>query len=198
MTTPAIPTIKRSGSRFYVHPISAEKVPSVTSVCGMLPKKALQYWRGKLVAETAIEDFGVVADLISRGNPTAAIDHLKRAPDRSSGKAAKMGTDVHELCEHLNRGEKLGRVHPDLVGFIEQYDKFLSAFQPRFIEVESTAWSETHSYAGTMDWIAEIGGEVVIGDLKTGASGIWPEIALQLEAYSRADYLIDPDRKSVV
>ena len=193
MTEPAIPTIKRSGSRFYVHPTSQEKVPSVTSVNGMLPKKALQYWRGKLVAETAVDDLSVVGALVSTGNPSAAVDHLKRAPDRSSGKAAKTGTDVHELCERLNRGEDVGRVHPDLAGFIDQYGKFLDAFQPRFIEVEATAWSETHSYAGTLDWIAEIDGEVVIGDLKTGASGIWPEVSLQLEAYARADYLIDPD-----
>jgi len=84
MTQPEVKTIKRDGSRFYVDPVSGAKVPSVTSIVGCLPKRALQFWRGKMVAECAVEDFGVVADFVSKGNPTAAIDHLKRAPDRSS------------------------------------------------------------------------------------------------------------------
>mgnify|MGYP004401906807 FL=1 len=184
-------SIKRSGSRWYVDPVSQEKVPSVTSICGMLPKKALQYWRSKKVAESAVEDFGVVADLIARGNPTAAIDHLKRAPDRFSGEAASIGTDVHDLCERLSTDQDIGAVHPDLKGFVDSYRQFIVDFEPGFLEVEATAWSEEFGYAGTLDWIAVIDAEVVIGDIKTGASGAWPDVALQLQAYARADYLLD-------
>ena len=108
MTQPEVKTIKRDGSRFYVDPISGAKVPSVTSIVGCLPKRPLMYWRGKMVAEAAVEDFGVVADFISKGNPSAAIDHLKRAPDRSSGVAAKTGSDVHNLCERINRHDLHG------------------------------------------------------------------------------------------
>ena len=191
MTTPSVPTIKRSGSRFYVDPVTGAKVPSVTSVVGCLPKKALQYWRGKTVAQAAVDDLGVVVDFVTKGNPTAAVDHLKRAPDRSSGVAAKMGSDVHDLCERINRGEDIGNVHADLAGFIEQYRRFIVDFEPGFLEVEATAWSETHGYAGTLDFIALIDDETVIVDIKTGASGVWPDVALQLQAYARADYLID-------
>ena len=144
-----------------------------------------------MVAECAVEDFGVVADFVSKGNPSAAIDHLKRAPDRSSGKAAKTGTDVHGLWEQISRGEDPGRVHPDLQGFVDQYHRFIADFAPGFLEVEATAWSETHGYAGTLDFIAIIDGEAVICDIKTGKSGAWPDVALQLCAYARADFLID-------
>ena len=144
-----------------------------------------------MVAACAIEDFGVVADFISKGNPSAAIDHLKRAPDRSSGVAAKTGTDVHNLCEQIAKGEDVGRVHPDLQAFIDQYRRFIVDFEPGFLEVEATAWSETHGYAGTLDFIAMVGDEVVITDIKTGKSGAWPDVALQLSAYANADYLID-------
>jgi len=68
MTTPEVKTIKRDGSRFYVDPVSGEKVPSVTSIVGCLPKRALQFWRGKMVAECAVEDFGVLADFVSKGD----------------------------------------------------------------------------------------------------------------------------------
>ena len=50
MTTPEVKTIKRDGSRFYVDPVSGVKVPSVTSIVGNLPKRALQFWRGKMVS----------------------------------------------------------------------------------------------------------------------------------------------------
>ena len=182
MTKPEVPTIKRGGSRFYVDPVTGDKVPSVTSIVGCLPKRALQFWRGKMVAECAVEDFGVVADFVSKGNPSAAIDHLKRAPDRSSGVAAKTGSDVHNLCERIAKGEDVGRVHPDLQGFVDQCRRFIVDFEPGFLEVEATAWSETHAYAGTLDFIAMVGDEVVITDIKTGKSGAWPDVALQLSA----------------
>ena len=191
MTTPEVKTIKRDGSRFYVDPVSGAKVPSVTSIVGCLPKRALQFWRGKMVAECAVEDFGVVADFVSKGNPSAAIDHLKRAPDRSSGKAAQTGTDVHNLCERINRGEDIGRVHPDLQGFIDHFRQFIVDFEPGFLEIEATCWSDTHAYAGTLDFIAMIDDEAVICDIKTGKSGAWPDVALQLSAYANADFIID-------
>ena len=191
MTQPEVPTIKRGGSRFYVDPVTGDKVPSVTSIVGCLPKRALQFWRGKTVAECAVDDFGVVADFISKGNPSAAVDHLKRAPDRSSGQAAKTGSDVHNLCEQIAKGEDIGRVHPDLQGFVDQYVRFIHDFEPGFLEVEATAWSETYGYAGTLDFIAMVGDEAVIIDIKTGKSGAWPDVALQLSAYANADYLID-------
>ena len=191
MTTPEVQTIKSNGSRFYVDPVRVAKVPSVTSIEGYLPRRALQFWRGKMVAECAVEDFGVVADFVSKGNPSAAIDHLKRAPDRSSGVAAKTGTDVHNLCEQIAKGEDVGRVHPDLQGFIDQYRRFIVDFEPGFLEIEATAWSETYGYAGTLDFIAMVGGEAVITDIKTGKSGAWPDVALQLSAYANADFIID-------
>ena len=101
----------------------------MTSIVGCLPKRALQFWRGKTVAECAVDDFGVVADFISKGNPSAAVDHLKRAPDRSSGQAAKTGSDVHNLCERIAKGEDVGRVHPDLQGFVDQYVKFIHDYR---------------------------------------------------------------------
>ena len=191
MSTPEVKTIKRDGSRFYVDPVSGEKVPSVTSIVGCLPKRPLAFWRGKMVAECAVEDLGVVVDFVTKGNPSAAIDHLKRAPDRSSGVAAKTGTDVHNLCERINRGEDVGRVHPALQAFIATYRRFIIDFEPGFLEIEATCWSDTYGYAGTLDFISMIGDEAVIVDIKTGKSGAWPEVALQLAAYANADFIID-------
>ena len=192
MTNPAVRTFSKSGSRFYADDLTGTTLPSVTSITGCLPKKALQFWSAKMVAECAVTEFGTLAQMVSTGNPSGAIDYLKRAPGRSSGAAAQTGSDVHELCERIGRGED-PRVHPDLVGFTETYKKFISDFDVGFLEVEATAWSDTHNYAGTLDAIILIEDESVLIDVTTAASGIWPDVALQLCAYARADCLLAPN-----
>jgi hypothetical protein len=193
VTKPAVPTLQRQGSRFYVHPARQTKAPSVTSIVGCLPKPALKWWAGKVVAQCAVDDISMILDLLLKGNEQAAVDHLKRAPGRSSGVAAQTGTDVHGLIEDLNKGKDIGRVHPLLEPYIDTYRQFLDDFKPEVLEAECTVWSDEHTYAGTLDAIYKIDNEVVLVDAKTGASGIWPDAALQAVAYARADFILDPD-----
>ena len=192
MTSPEIKTIKRSSSRWYVDPRNGEKVIGVTSVLRMLPKPFLQYWASKVVAETAVDNLGTVMNLVTADNRAGAIDFLKRSPGRSSGAAADTGTVIHGLVERLNRGEDIGPVHPDYEPWIDNYRRFLDDWQPTFVEVEATAWSNTFGYAGTLDAICTIEGDTVLVDLKTGR-GVYEATALQLSAYAHADYLLSPD-----
>ena len=194
MTEPQVKTIKRKGSRFYVHPSSNEKFIGVTSVIRMLPKPFLQYWAAKMVAESAVENIGAVMNLISSGDKSAAVDMLKRAPTRSSGAAADTGTQLHAIAEQLNKGEDVGLVHPDLSPSVDQYKKFLDDWQPEFLEAEATAFNYDDKWAGTLDGICKIGGESIIFDLKTG-KGVYDEVSLQLTAYANATCLVDPDGK---
>jgi hypothetical protein len=202
VTTPKINTIKRGGSRLYVHPETADKVPGVTSVLNMLPKEFLKFWAAKVVAETAVENLGSIVGL-AMGDPQGAVDYLKRAPMRNTGAAADMGTTVHDMYERLAKGEDVGRVTPDLKPYLAIYRDFEEKFQPEFLHIEDTFWSETHGYAGSADWIGNITdpdtGERVtaIGDWKTTRSGVHEETSLQLTAYSRADYIISPDGSKV-
>jgi len=190
MTSPAN-SIKRAGSRFYVDPITGDKLPSVTSIQNALSKPALQFWAAKMVAQCAVEEFGAVSQMIIGGNPDNAIDYLKRAPGRSSGKAAGLGTEIHDLADRIGKGEVLERVHPDHQGFVDQLHKFIKDFDVSFLESEATVWSDTHGFAGTLDAIVLIDGEAIILDYKTGASGIWPDVGIQLNAYANADEILD-------
>lgn len=198
MTSPKINTIKRGGSRLYVHPESAEKVPGVTSILNMLPKGFLKYWAAKVVAETAVESLGEVVS-ISMRDRGAAIDFLKRAPDRFTNNSADAGTAVHDLYERLAKGEEIGRVHPDLLPYVGIYKGFEKTYKPEYLYLEETVWSETHGYAGSFDFIAKITDPdtsdrmTVVGDWKTTRSGVHAEVALQETAYSRADYIVLPD-----
>ena len=193
MTTPKVATQTKGGSRFYMDEATGERQPGVTSILNMLAKPGLRYWFAKTVAEEAVENFSTVLDLVGKQRHDAAIDFLKRAPGRQSGKAAETGTVVHGLVEQLNRGEDLGPIHPDYEPFITRYRKFLDDFQPEFLEVEATLWNSTVGYAGTADAIARISNEVVVLDLKTGKSGIYPETGLQLCAYANAEFVMEPN-----
>lgn len=198
MTNPKINTIKRGGSRLYVHPESADKVPGVTSVLNMLPKGFLKFWASKSVAEYAVNNIGAVVTL-AMNDKSAAVDLLKRAPDRDTAQAAEAGTDVHDLFERLARGEDVGRVREELKPYVGIFKGFEKQYAPEFLFLEDTVWSETHGYAGSFDFIAKVTDPdtsdrmTVIGDWKTTRSGVHAEVALQETAYKNADYIIQPD-----
>lgn len=197
MTTPKVNTISRGGSRFYVHPEDGTlKVPGVTSILGMLPKPFLKPWAAKVVAETAVESIGEVVGIAMR-DKQAAIDMLKRAPDRQTKSAADVGTEAHDLFEAIAKGEPPRRVHPELQPFVDHFNAFLDEFQPEFTFMEETVWSDKHEYAGSFDAFATIDGDRVWVDYKTTRSGVHEEVALQLAAYRHADYIIRPDGSRV-
>lgn len=188
----ALKTLERSGSRFYVEPTTKEKVPSVTSVVGMLPKPFLTFWASKVTAELAVSNVGELVGLAMK-DKGGAVDWLKRAPQRFTKEAAGVGTEVHEYYERLARGEKLGRVHPEISPFVDHINAFHDKYQPEYLFIEDAVWSDTHKFAGSFDAIAIIDGEIVIIDAKTTRSGVHEEVALQLSAYSHADRIIGQD-----
>jgi hypothetical protein len=197
VTMPKVNTIKRGGSRFYVNPDDgAVKYPGVTSILGMLPKDFLRYWGQKLVAEAAVEELGTVVQMTLR-DPQAAIDHLKKAPDRFTRKAADTGTAAHDLFERMAKGENVGRVHPDLEPFVRHFDEFLTVVKPDMHFMEETVWSDEHQYAGSFDGFGEIDGKRLWLDWKTTRSGIHEEVALQLSAYGNAESIIRNDGSRV-
>ena len=199
MTTPKINTIKRGGARLYVHPTTGQKAVGVTSVLNNLPKPFLQYWRAKVVAEFAVDNAGTLTQMLLDGaaegrDPLlarkATVDWLKNAPQRDTGKAAETGTNVHDICEALARGETVRRVHPEYQPYVDRYKAFLDEYQPEFLFIEDTIWNEEHGYAGLFDAIAKLDGRTVVLDLKTTRSGVHAEVALQLAAYARGDYIL--------
>lgn len=194
MTTPKISTYHRGGSRFYIHPTTGDKVPGVTSVLGMLPKPFLKAWAAKEVAQTAVAmaQTGELFPMVTR-DPDGAVDYLKRSPDRNTRAAADTGTAAHGIFEALALGHSLGPITPDLEPFARQYADFLDVVQPEILSVEETVWSEKHAYAGSYDAFGMIQGHACWIDNKTTRSGVHAETALQLSAYSRADYVLDGD-----
>lgn len=203
MTTPKVNTIHRAGSRFYVRPATGAKAPGVTSVIGMLPKGFLKFWAAKAVATSAVDMLPELVGMAVKGQQAAAIDMLKRAPDRDVNQAAENGTAAHDAFEILANGQPLGRIAPAIRVYADHFAEFLDSVQPTILHTEQTVWSETHDYAGSFDGFGLIPGNF-LGledptpvptwlDWKTTRSGVHEEVALQLAAYGNADYIVSAD-----
>lgn len=107
------------------------------------------------------------------------------------------GKEIEMEAKYLNangKGEELT---------LEEYDCIMSfrdwflIVKPKIIAREIILFNDKDGYAGTMDFVCEIKGEVWIIDFKTGQS-IWPEHEIQISAYKQAWLLCKKTPKAKV
>ena len=104
--------------------------------------------------------------------------------------AAEIGSIVHQWIENDLHGD-------DFTSFIDSttedklqqahtaFDAYLKWRDQTGVDVISTETplvSEVHKYAGTLDAVAEVGGDVVLLDWKT-SGGTYPDYIAQIAAY---------------
>jgi hypothetical protein len=135
---------------------------------------------------------------LSELGPSERLKALQGARYEKSDKAKRRGTETHGYAERLVKGEKVQGIPDELRGHVEAYVRFLDAFDVEPILVESTVYSVTHGYAGTLDLVADLTVEPghrkrMLLDVKTNEKGIFSETALQLAAYRYADFYLDDD-----
>jgi hypothetical protein len=114
-------------------------------------------------------------------------------PDAKRDDAAKLGTQIHLAFASLAAGEKVDDFdYPDgAAGFIKGCRRFIDDHGPEFLASERKTYSETHSYAGTLDAHVKFTrgnykGRTARVDLKTGR--VYPDSHFpQLEAYEGAE-----------
>jgi hypothetical protein len=195
----AIKRIQRGRNHAYT--INGMKAVGVTTAISKgMPKPALMYWAAKATAEEAVELLGYNPPQREEfykdkniNNQPALIDYLKKAPIRQRDDAAVRGTKVHNIAEKLTKGLSV-EVPEELVGHVESAMRFLSDWRVKPLLVEKTVGSYQWGYAGTFDLIGEVpDGRRILFDYKTGKSGIWPDVALQLAAYRWADSYVADD-----
>lgn len=205
------PKLARSTTkgRTYQHPVTGETAWSVTTIMDAgLPKPALVGWAARMVAEYAVANRArldallggvrLVRDgddrlVVSDPNAVdAAVDWLKGAPYRDKDRKANIGTAIHARIEARILGTPMPEPADELRPRLAHFEAFERAFKPEWLMSEATVWNRTESYAGTLDWIARIGRTVVLGDTKSGKD-VYPEVAIQLAAYQRAEFVLLPD-----
>lgn len=188
------------------------EVISVTSaIGGGMPKPHLIGWAAKVTAEKAIDDHDIIGAILAKGDERGAIEHVKRARFGDSGTKADRGTIVHGALEAYIAGKPLTQetiegqlkearvpvgMWKSAAAMIAGLMEFLHDEEPEIYWSESTVYSRQHGYAGTADLIARmrVGGTLqnVILDVKT-SKAIYNEVALQLCAYARADFVGQDD-----
>lgn len=99
--------------------------------------------------------------------------------------AADRGTAVHNSIENwLKFG--MDDIDPDYQGYLEGFYEFWDVCAPELVGSEVRIYHKLYRYAGTIDMVAVINGELTIVDYKTTSKLIDKNVRVQLEAYSQA------------
>lgn len=184
MTSPPLAREMPDGTRRYVHPVTGETVPSVTTVLKVLAKDKLIGWAASQAAKYACEHWEELGELPSWERARL----IREAHVQVRERTARAGDEAHEMVQAWMTGVPF----PGRNSRSGQLADFMVEVAPRFIENEVTLWSRTYGYAGTCDWIADIGGVRTLGDSKTGR-GVYPEAALQVAALAGTDFIMRED-----
>lgn len=188
-------TLKRiNAGRGHRYTLDGRPVPGVTTLIKKgLPAPGLMYWSAKAVAEYVADADPGDLDALRRLGRTGMVAALKGVPWGQRDQAAVRGTEVHALAEQLVHGREVD-VPDHLAAHVESCLKFLDQWRVAPVMTETVVGSRAHKYGGSLDLIADLpDGRRALFDYKTGASGIWPETALQLAAYRHADIYVGLD-----
>jgi hypothetical protein len=171
--------------------VDSGPLPSVTGILGIVDKSGpLVGWAKRETAACAVRNLDMLVKMRETGGDSAAVNWLKAIPDYQRDTAASMGTRVHALAESVARGQEVELTDEERP-FIAAYQQFLKEWEPTYLAAEEMVASMTYRYAGTLDAIVAMAGDVWCLDTKTGA-GVYPDTALQLAAYSGAEFIGRP------
>jgi len=196
------------GYRHYIHPVTGESLPSVTTIIeGTKGKNWLGPWWAGLSAEWCSKN----AHLLPELGPDAFIAKAKDAARAANLIKADAGTYAHQVIEATilawadpaNAGDIDLPALPDHLGdaliddipasefvdiVIAGFHRFVEDHRPRFESAEMTTFNRQLKYAGTADITAYMrltGDDLGLIDVKTGKNvdrGAWAQQA----AYKRA------------
>jgi hypothetical protein len=196
VTAPALARTSDQGHRVYEW--QGRAFPSVTAILsGGIPKPALPKWAAREAARYAVAHANRLAGLPAE----VAEAEIKQAPWAARDGRADLGSAVHALVEARITGRSVPEL-PDAVerqasGYLAGFERFCDQWRPSWLACEATVFSLAHGYAGTLDAIAVLCGDVLtLLDVKTGRR-VYPEVGLQLAAYAHADFIGTPDGQTL-
>ena len=193
-----VPTLVRGiPGRHYVWPPGKVPpdlvVPSVTNILDEYAKPWLGPWMAKAAGEYTADNLDTLVAL----DRDAVADVVTRASKRSSSAAMARGSEIHEAVDSfLSSG-----VHGSDLAQVEAAVDFVDRCVEEVLYHEATIFSVEYQYAGTADLIVvlrsaapvppALRGRTAVIDWKSGK--VYPEVALQLTAYSRGDFVVNEE-----
>lgn len=168
-----------------------ERLPSVTTLLGLLDKPALKRWAANTAADYATDHW----DELTGMRPSERRNSIASAPWAERDRAAASGTAIHALAEQLLAGAPVD-VPAEISPKVEAVARFLERAQLTKVAAECMVWSEPDDemglsgFAGTFDLLAAHPARgTCLVDWKTG-KGVYGEHAVQLAGYRSADWLV--------
>jgi hypothetical protein len=199
--------IPKPSQGWYRDKVTGDKLRRVTTILsqGSTKGDVLALWAANLVAETAFNNLpALVSASLRPERRTEMYDWLRRAPLRKKDERADIGSAVHRIIEAHVLGQPIPAELTDdeeMAPYLANFLRFVEEWQVTFEASEMVVGNRTHGYAGTLDYLLRsplIAAEfnipastVLMGDTKTGGEldvkGVYPEAALQMSAYRRAE-----------
>ena len=163
-------------------------VPGVTTILGRLSKPALIQWAADMSVkwiEQKCQPLGV-GGAAGWSVTREDLADARLAHRRFKEAAADIGSNVHAYAEAVLSGAPTPELETEQAREgAAAFERWLKQFEVRPLARERRVFSREHWYAGTCDLVAYIGNQPAILDFKT-SSGLYPEMWLQLAAYSLA------------
>jgi hypothetical protein len=124
------------------------------------------------------------------------IDWIKEKGEESDivvKQASEKGKQVHSTIERLLKGEEINWINKngdanyslEVWQMLLRFKEFWLIHQPKLVHVEEHVFSDEHEFAGTIDLVLEMFGEIWIIDIKT-SNQIPPVYHFQTAAYNMA------------
>lgn len=106
---------------------------------------------------------------------------------RIKSEAGERGTRIHTACDLLEDGVELLEQNYSLEEWVKinSFVDWFKEYNPELIAKEIAVFSKPGKYAGRLDRLYKIGGEITVLDLKSG-SGLHEHFPLQFASYAKA------------
>lgn len=177
----------------------------VTGAIASLDKSGpLIGWAKRLTAEFTVDHLEWVTETLGLVGREQTINAIKSKAQAEKDAGAALGSQIHILTEAVLRGGS-PELNEQAVPYLGALGNWQAHYRPKLVSLERSVLNLTDGWGGTFDIICELDGETWLLDIKTNKgstyqgiyTGVYPETALQLAAYSRAEFIAkigDPKR----
>ena len=184
----------------HTYMVKGEQVPAVTRIVDAVAPKSLTEWAAKAGADWWLDTHileGYTDDYFL-GNPQESdvemknitYNGIRNAHKEISREAQIIGSDVHKWIElwikfKIHGGSSVADYPYEVKTPMENFHKWVESREIEWIASEKKVYSKFWNYAGTIDALARINGELYVIDFKTSAK-IYKEYYLQVYGYAQA------------
>lgn len=176
---------EENGKPCHKHIMDGEEVPGCTSISGLFQDDGWKFaWPPKIMEQVALQKLDAHwrrnGD-INYSQVQEIITSSKNAWRRKRDKSADTGVIAHGIIEQfIKTGEPQPRQKdPEVHNCFDQFLEWVAKYNPLWIGSEIQVGSVVHRFAGILDALADIGGQLTLVDFKTSAE-IKDDYAIQL------------------